>query len=583
MESPPCFLAITTDSYGGSGGHRHVIHPLDGTVHRLSLDAIDVLECCVTARDPSDLDQQLRSRGWETTRELPGILSDLRARRLLWSESDLKRAFGAGVPSKNPIPVLGIISRDRPEALARCLTSYLDTRPEGDVQRVIVCDQSSRPDLAPELFSRCGAMGIELVHLDRARQDRFIDELKQSAQVAGLDPQTAEFALGYDGILGYRPGANRNLLQLMTLGETVISADDDTTAVGVTADSGHLMLTSDPGLGETAPFAANTDLPEADPQTQIIQRHRALLGSAPAEFVGRLVADGWTGARSPLLRALLDPDGRVRVTMAGLLGDSGMGLPAAMLALTGAARVRLVGNESTQEAYRLRLLSRNVLRLPKGNIVSDATVLSASNFGFDNRELLPPFPPAGRNAEGVFAALTGALIPGTLFARLGAAVEHRPIEARSFASKQLWNTGVRLSEILLMVINGGTWFGRSSDERMRQCGLLLQYIAGLSDGDFRDYLAERYLIARAEYVELLEGLLRRHAFEPTFWAEDVQKRIEAVEAIAMERMGCAAEFAELPPGAARTATRDFVARFGRLVAAWPAMRSAAQTLQGLLA
>jgi hypothetical protein len=104
--------------------------------------------------------------------------------------------------------------------------------------------------------------------------------------------------------------------------------------------------------------------------------------------------------------------GRVVVTAAGVMGDSGMGSPSYFLSLRGASRARLLQSEGV---YRYALARQQVLRAVPRATVCDAPYCMALNLGLDNRDLLPPFTPVQRNQDGVFAAILRTCCSGDYF------------------------------------------------------------------------------------------------------------------------------------------------------------------------
>src|SRR5262249_40511707 len=141
-------------------------------------------------------------------------------------------------------------------------------------------------------------------------------------------------------------GANRNSLLLDTIGALVFSADDDTRCVTAQAPDCHEAIAFSSAYDPTnfwffadrrAAFDAVTGS-----DVDLLRCHERFLGRTLADF-----------------DVAFDPASRVTLTLAGLVGDSGMGSPGYYLSLAGGSRARLLPSES---AYRSALRSREVLR-----------------------------------------------------------------------------------------------------------------------------------------------------------------------------------------------------------------------------
>jgi hypothetical protein len=96
-------------------------------------------------------------------------------------------------------------------------------------------------------------------------------------------------------------------------------------------------------------------------------------------------------ADAALIAAFSRGCGRVVVTCAGLVGDSGMGGPLAFLWLQGEARDRMLED---YESYRA---TRAVYRGADVATVSNAQFLMSPHAAFDVRATIPPFSPVLRN------------------------------------------------------------------------------------------------------------------------------------------------------------------------------------------
>src|SRR5262249_35731251 len=154
-------------------------------------------------------------------------------------------------------------------------------------------------------------------------------------------------------------------------------------------------------------------------------------------------------------RLLRSGEGRIRVTVNGLLGDCGFKNPTDFLTLRGASFERLTRQESE---YRVLRTSRECLRVVDRVTVSDFPPSHSTFLGLDNRQVLPPFLPEGRGQDALFGYVLLLCSPDTLYARLPWALLHDPVEVRSFSSRQLVERGGVIEEVYRLI----TWLVASS-------------------------------------------------------------------------------------------------------------------------
>src|SRR5262249_27758048 len=98
----------------------------------------------------------------------------------------------------------------------------------------------------------------------------------------------------------------------------------------------------------------------------------------------------------------------VRLTCAGLAGDTGTGTACYRLALSDPSRQHLVAEESD---YQRLKLTREVVRTSRDTTLMRPGQLMAYALGCDATTMLPPFFPIGRGEEGPFAGLLSKACP----------------------------------------------------------------------------------------------------------------------------------------------------------------------------
>src|SRR5690606_37834899 len=104
---------------------------------------------------------------------------------------------------------------------------------------------------------------------------------------------------------------------------------------------------------------------------------------------------------------------RVLVSWTGIAGDCGFRSPLFLYELQGMSYQHFI---KTEDSYRSMLESRQILRTPAYLTVTPGGFCQSTALAFDNRELLPPFPPVLRGEDWIFSKLLSTLSPHSLTA-----------------------------------------------------------------------------------------------------------------------------------------------------------------------
>jgi hypothetical protein len=521
-------------------------------------------------------------------------LYELVDRGLLVNKHDvMARARAAAEADSNTAPTLdrvAVITASRPESLAACLRSYRERY--GATIELVVFDDSADAVTRAEnrRVAAEAAAGGPLSYAGEDEKRRFVSELTARS---GVEADVVRAAVAeFDG-LGWHTGANRNSALLDAAGGAVLMVDDDTSArAAYPADAGDgLKISSRPDPWSLHLFARVEDALDAADwrDVDILAWHRRFLGRSPAACaLGSSAREGalpleesgadldLNEADGALIAAFSRGRGRVVVTSAGFVGDSGMSPSAYFLWAQGAARGRLLEN---YEAYRA---TRGVHRCADVTRISSTQFLMTAHVAFDVSVTIPPFPPVLRNQDGAFSDLMRTSAPEFYTTYLPWAVEHTPPSARSPDFEKALRSVGRMggNEIIRSLARGYDPAPGVTDPtvRMRALGRYLAAVGAMPAADF-DALV-RYCIA-AGVGRLVEGLTRlvdQNNGEPAQWAEDCGIAIsEGMRALTDNPLVVADV-----PGAAEERQRRFqrvVHRFGRLMDAWPALLEAAKDIR----
>ncbi len=402
-------------------GQELVYLPLTRSAHALSALAVRLLQGCRTfatldehaVRLCRELNVSPR-QGAEVRQELAALA---RIGFLLSQRDLLTRVRSRPGPPVPRIAALGIPTRNRTPSLQHCLESYIrNNQCHGRSVEYVVADDSddssvrrSNRQLLQELKSR---HGLALAYAGPEEKVSFAEALVERT---GLSAEDVRFGFVNDDRFPIATGGSRNALLLHAVGDVLLQVDDDTVCslAPVPGFQGGLAFTSEydptefwfPEEGEPLAFRQ----PAGD-EPSILAVHEQLLGKGLGDCLGELdvsrnASVDLDRAGAGFFRRAEPAGGRVLATAAGVMGDSGMGSPLYFPSLEGASRTRLLHSEGV---YRHAFVRQQVVRAVLRPTISDGALCMALNFGLDQRELLPPFPPVQRNQDGDFAALLRA-------------------------------------------------------------------------------------------------------------------------------------------------------------------------------
>lgn len=490
-----------------------------------------------------------------------------------------------------PITTVGWVTRDRRETLRESLQSFVSAMAGcGRAAALKVFDdsaQASQREATRVLLLELGKrLGVEVRYAGEEEKRAFAAKLARELAPEGIAPELIEFALFDPFGLGHSFGANGNAFLLATQGELALKLDDDTFCrfASPAEPRPGLALSSRPDPTRIRLFPDRASLEAAFPLRELdpLGAHEGLLGRSAADCLagqeGRRIHCEEVGPE--LLQLLESYPARVAATMTGICGDSGMGSCRYFLSLTGADREALVGSE---ERYRAALASRQLLRAAPCPTLSSGELFMGMNCGYDNRELLPPFFPVLRNSDGLFAQVLRRCLPGALIGHLPLAGDHRPPQARRFAEGEARSVGVRLMDLLILLVRDYPPVpgAGQSPGALGSLGSYLIEAASLKPKEFEDCLRRLWVRDMARYLEHLERLLDRYRGEPDYWAEDVEAQRESVRWRVEAGPDITPEDVAARKGAegALPLAQVLVRRYGELLAAWPAIAAGARRLK----
>lgn len=493
------------------------------------------------------------------------------------------QTMAQGTPAT--ISRVGFPTRRRPTALRRAIASYCENgRKAGRTFEFVVVDDS-REDRGEQetrdlLVDLRAEYGFSMRFAGLAEREAFAQRL---ALQSGVDLELTQFVVLGDTSFPLTTGSVRNCVLLDCVNEPVLMGDDDGVCrVAPWANPKPGMAFSSTGDPTELLFYENREETLAATEfadIDLLAQHETLLGQSLTDVVRRYDELPALDTLSPRTQArMTQVGGRVQITMAGGVGDSGIGT-SAYLALGEASMKRLAQSESF---YHAALASRQVNRAVECPTVGDFSFCMSGNLAIDTRSLPPLFTPVLRNSDGVFGQLLRGCHPDAYSGAIPYSVMHDPLEQRSY-SLDAWKRDaahIRYCDVLLTLLGG--WSADSAPES-----------TAVAYAQAADYLQQQASSTTQLFGELQRGVQQRsrqrsarfHTSSETQFPEFLQQfRREGMELLDQASRKpdhvVPRDVREISNDDvdAKEATRLLTLRMARLYAAWPALWRAAGEL-----
>lgn len=333
-----------------------------------------------------------RSMGTETS-SLSEALEELVRAGVLISKTEFFNSLrNSSSTGRTRITSLVCCTKNRPGSLKKFLSSYMRGVSESGCEppRFLIFDDSDENEthetnvrVIQEVQGSFPSPRVFL--LGKNEKADFI--LKIPKAIKELPEGLIEFALSGDY------GANRNASLLLTAGECILSADDDTEYLFGSPpgqeDRGKWEICSSFEPGLLGLFSERQDMPEAlslKPM-DILAEHENYLGKTAGELSTAFGSPETLVLRNcdpKLTELLLRGTKRVVLTSTGLAGDSGLSAPRVALVQRNEAREILFSGKG----YRVNRFARNVHTVAQHPILTRAPHFIAVQYGLDNRRLV---------------------------------------------------------------------------------------------------------------------------------------------------------------------------------------------------
>lgn len=490
------------------------------------------------------------------------------------------------------IDTLAVPTRDRPDALRRCLVSYLDNAGRHSrTLRVVVGDDGAdetRARVRTVMREIGAAHHAAMEYLGPGERRTFARDL---ARRAGADEALVAKSLAVDVDTHLSTsGGIRNALLLAASGSAALMVDDDT--IGRPARPRSASDT--PVIRGRAPLRVACALRTVRDSHRAGDALEAIdvdICAQHERFLGRSLVDCAREAWGVSPRALdetsaadwqqaRDQRRRVRVTLSGLIGDCGWGSPAEYL-LSGADWIA-----GADAPYRELVQRRTVVRCAGQPILaSDVSDFMTTFFGVDLTDVCPPFVPVARGADHVWATLLG-MAGRAAFAHLPFTLAHEPSGSRRFWPGEITRSaaGTDLSGLIAALARHGeppaSCASDAAPAALVTWGSALRRIAEGPHARFVRHAQAAVFRATSETIAACERLHDTSPDAAPEWREDLAHYTR------MRREGLGRADYWLPldvrfgvdASDAAAATQQLILDYARLLEVWPALLAAAREL-----
>lgn len=345
------------------------------------------------------------------------------------------------VDNRSEVPVVAIITWERPEALERLLKSVISNCTTRDFHRMYVIDDSREAAnisknraLVEELAPR---MDTAVQYFGRDEQQSLLDKLVK--QLPDHE-QAIRFLADESRWTGqWTSGLARNLALLLSSGHRLVMMDDDTICDVYEPPQAkpNITFSDQPRkadfFSDEQDWAALRQPINPDP----VKRHMQCLGLSFSEALNvlgenHLKPTGLTDATALMVSELRD-DSPVLVTECGSMGCPGTNSNTWLPDMAPASlKLMLVSKNKTTYALSHRQVwsGRNQPHFAPRPNMSQIT-------GFDNRQMLPPYLPINRGEDRLFGFMLDFIFPSAVTLDYPWAIPHLPLPERKWENKDL--------------------------------------------------------------------------------------------------------------------------------------------------
>jgi hypothetical protein len=525
--------------------------------------------------------------------EIRHILQSVIDGGLMLLASEISARLEPGVGSiVAPAPVVSVITRECPDALARLLTSMQGHCQLEAVDRIWVVDDSrgseavsANQEVIRNANGELESAGLPAVQYFGTEQARaltrnLVERLPQHE--SGI-----RFLLERDRRGRFvTTGITRNFSQLLGMGHPLLVFDDDVLCSAIEPPTHSDGVEFSARQRECRFFASEDDWPGllGEGEGCPIRRHLQVLGADLSTSLanlgqGRPESSAFEFA-TPGFARRLEAGAKVLVSQCGSYGDPGSGGNEWIALLPAQSRTELA---SLVENVESAPQERNCW-LGRSRPVFEPRANMSQLTGLDDRDYLPPYFPLLRGQDKTFGAMTEFLFPGSLAADLPFALPHLPLPRRSWGEcHRGFSLPFGLSHFLNDFITAEVRNCGAEDPMSRNQWLALMYddLADSPDHRILELVADHWAQQRIDWLTRLALELGPSASATPALGHYLGKLMQQLQSSAIPDLQVA-QIKGPPEGLSGDRVlafwRDSWSGFAAGLRAWPEIRQAAREL-----
>ncbi|MDA8752772.1 hypothetical protein N9M39_01290 [Halieaceae bacterium] len=509
------------------------------------------------------------------------VLTSVRDAGMMLTADDVLARINSVTDASDRAPTrVFIITCDRPAAVNRLLDSLLRAGSLSNHDQLVLVDDSRQAANQAE-----NREAVARFNLSAARSMLYVGAEAQATLLTGLVQRLPDQEAGIRFLIDRERWANqpsyglaRNICLLLSVGYRAIVLDDDILCQAVRSPM------KEPGLAfgsiKDRPaffFGSEQELMQnaVDAGVNPLSGHADVLGLPLHEAVSKLqhntvTSDQLRGANAAFLNTL-SAGSPVLVTQCGSWGDPGVGNGHWVLYLDPYSIGRMLDAPGgLSGAIQNRLCGLNFSR----PTISKAAVMSQMT-GLDNSQLLPPYFPAFRGEDALFASMVTWLHPDSAVVNCDWAVPHLPLEQREERGARAPIAAQGGLGTLARYLSDQVDFrsGASAETRLASLTSHFRTYAESTDGALEQ--AFRAELAR-EHAAQLQVISRQMQLAPQLESQNWQAYLQRALDEVNQAMATAHSLGELAAGSEPDGFADLILRagseFADALAGWVAVR-----------
>ncbi len=430
------------------------------------------------------------------------------------------------------MPEITIITHEKPDSLLKIISSIIDNVliRYPDIELKVIDDSIENDEKNRHLINKIkNEKGYKILYFGKTEKNLLQKNILSGTKKNSQMEKAISFAIFGTHDLGSvpGPGGNRNSSLLISAGKKIISFDDDIIInIKQHENIAKFIKVSENQIPEINlyPDLNMLDKKILNSNIDIINYTTNILGNFPSSYVSSVYDDYNTIIPENIA---FGKSINIKAAMLGIYGERWNDNLLGILLNDGYDKKTSYKNKYKYSQIKSKPVS---LLLHDETIITRAPFFVSSAIGIDKTEV-PPFPPHGRNEDGIWAAIIIALSDESYISHSPFAVKHSENNAKIFTEQDYYtfSAGFGLSNYLLIQNTIKNIISNYLKVTYESLGKSLINISHLSDSDWINLCHDLWLEYAGKTIEKLELLLSKYKRKPKHWAIDVDNYISTIE------------------------------------------------------